>query len=101
MSPVCTHHGHAKGSPDTPTGHASKLAPVTVSSSGSARDLADILRKPVSIRKLGTFWLSEAKGMRHVGGQSGGQSEVNSEVNLEVNSEVNPEVNSEVNSSQF
>ena len=37
VSTECTPECHAKWSPDTPTDHASKLAPVIRSSSGSAR----------------------------------------------------------------
>ena len=60
-----------------PHDHRSKLLLVVAPHLVPRGHLGGILNKPVSIRKLGTFWQSEGKGMRHVGGQSEGHSEVN------------------------
>ena len=66
-----------------PHGHVSKLTTVAAPHLTQRGTLLGNLIEPVSIRELGTFWLSEGKGMRHVGGQSEGQFWSN-EVNLRV-----------------
>ena len=58
-----------EGVVNTPTDPRSKLL-LWVSSSLTQRgQSAGILNERLSIRKLGTFWLRDANGMRHVGGQ--------------------------------
>ena len=56
--------------PDTPTDHASKLAPVVRSSSGprgcQIDPISDILNEGVSIRKLGTFRVAAANRVEEV-----------------------------------